>query len=162
MRHLTKPVRSNQPYSQLPGTYVLLLRNPKRKQITVGRLGLHDFSKGWYLYVGSAFGPGGVAARCGHHRQISERPRWHIDYLRAETLLRQIWFTHDSRRREHEWAELLAGQLKMRQPVHGFGASDCECGSHLFFSVVKPDWKAFAQLAGNHLIRQEVIFCKKV
>ncbi|MEW8259618.1 MAG: DUF123 domain-containing protein, partial [Candidatus Thiodiazotropha taylori] len=75
------------------------MHNPRRQQIQVGRLGLCDFTRGWYLYVGSAFGPGGVAARCAHHRRISPRPRWHIDYLRAVTNLRQIWYSNDPLRR---------------------------------------------------------------
>jgi Uri superfamily endonuclease len=147
---------------KLPGTYILLLKNPKLKSIKVGRLGECIFSRGWYLYVGSAFGPGGVAARCRHHLGMSPRPHWHIDYLRAESILSQIWFTHDPCRREHEWAELLFKHFNLRRPVPGFGASDCECGSHLFISAVKPDWKIFAVHAEKHLKDHGVIFCKNV
>jgi Uri superfamily endonuclease len=145
-----------------PGTYILVLENRRRKRIRVGRLGLCDFAQGWYLYVGSAFGPGGVAARCGHHRRISQRPRWHIDYLRAKSVLRQIWYSHDPCRREHEWAGLLANQLGLSQPIPGFGASDCQCGSHLFVSAVKPDCGAFEALAGEYLDGHKVIYCKTV
>ncbi|MES9941646.1 MAG: GIY-YIG nuclease family protein [Candidatus Thiodiazotropha sp. 6PLUC2] len=147
---------------KLPGTYVLLLKNSRQKAINVGRLGNCEFPKGWYLYVGSAFGPGGVAARCGHHKRVSQRPHWHIDYLRAETVLREIWFTHDPCRREHEWAGLFAEHLKLRQPIPGFGASDCDCGSHLSISDVKPNWSRFAGLAGELLNGQKVIFCEIV
>ncbi|MES9832720.1 MAG: GIY-YIG nuclease family protein [Candidatus Thiodiazotropha sp. LLP2] len=150
------------PQLKLPGTYVLLLKNSRKKTIRVGRLGEYDFQKGWYLYVGSAFGPGGVAARCRHHQRVSQRPHWHIDYLRAESVLSEIWFTHDPCRREHEWAGLLASHLKHRQPIPGFGASDCECGSHLFISDVKPNWSRFASVAGKRLNKQEVIFCENV
>ncbi|MCG7920659.1 MAG: GIY-YIG nuclease family protein [Candidatus Thiodiazotropha lotti] len=141
---------------------MLLLHNPRRQQIQVGRLGLCDFVRGWYLYVGSAFGPGGVAARCAHHRRISLRPRWHIDYLRAATNLRQIWYSNDPRRREHQWAALLGEPLGLGQPIGGFGSSDCDCGSHLFISAVKPDWKAFAVLAGERLSAQQAINCEIV
>jgi Uri superfamily endonuclease len=147
---------------KIPGTYVLLLRNSKRQQIQVGRLGLCDFIRGWYLYVGSAFGPGGVAARCAHHRRISLHPRWHIDYLRAKTQLRQIWYSHDPLHREHQWAGLLGEQLGLNQPIAGFGSSDCDCGSHLYVSAVKPDWKTFAALAAKCLKDQEVINCENV
>ena len=42
------------------GTYVLLLHLPDNEQLTIGKLGTFDFPAGWYAYVGSAFGPGGV------------------------------------------------------------------------------------------------------
>ncbi len=139
---------------------MLLLRNPRRQQVRVGRLGRCDFLRGWYLYVGSAFGPGGVAARCAHHQRVTPRPRWHIDYLRAVAYLRQIWYSNDPQRREHQWAELLGEVLGLAEPIRGFGSSDCDCGSHLFISAVKPDWRAFARLAGERLGVQQAINCE--
>ena len=155
-------MRSSQPQPKQPGTYILVLENRRRRRIRVGRVGEWDFARGWYLYVGSAFGPGGVAARCGHHRRISPRPRWHIDYLRAECRLAQIWFSHDPLRREHQWAGLLAEQLGLQQPVPGFGASDCRCGSHLFISAVKPCYRSFENAADSYLNDHETIYCEIV
>lgn len=122
---------------------MLVLRNERRRQLRIGRLGSFSFPRGWYLYVGSAFGPGGVAARCNHHRRISERPRWHIDYLRAQMALREIWFCHGSCRREHQWAAVLAADSAFDEPVTGFGASDCSCVTHLFYAPVKPNYGEF-------------------
>ncbi len=133
---------SNEPGSR-PGTYVLILEALEDARIAVGRLGDLELMSGWYAYVGSAFGPGGVAARCRHHRQISQRPHWHIDYLRAACELREIWFSHDPQRREHTWAELLKGSRGARQPFAGFGATDCDCGSHLFRFSVCPSFPGF-------------------
>jgi Uri superfamily endonuclease len=64
------------------GVYVLILYLPYRRTIQIGRLGKFNFSDGYYAYVGSAFGPGGLAARLSHHLRRSHKPRWHIDYLR--------------------------------------------------------------------------------
>ncbi|MET0090438.1 MAG: GIY-YIG nuclease family protein [Candidatus Thiodiazotropha sp.] len=141
-----------------PGTYVLVLHCPRKQTLRIGSLGTHTLPGGWYLYVGSAFGPGGVAARCGHHRRISVRPRWHIDYLRAGCRLAEIWYTHDPHHREHAWAGLLSQNMGLNQPVAGFGASDCGCGSHLFHSVVKPQGQAFRRLVTDHLPDHAVIY----
>jgi Uri superfamily endonuclease len=74
---------------------MLLLQSAKRHELDVSWLGRIVLPWGWCLYVGSAFGPGGVAARCNHYRRISQHPCWHIDYLRAASPLREIWVTHD-------------------------------------------------------------------
>lgn len=49
------------------GTYVLIAFVPQLKRIEVGQLGQFDIVPGFYVYVGSAFGAGGLAARIGHH-----------------------------------------------------------------------------------------------
>jgi Uri superfamily endonuclease len=54
------------------GTYALLLKLDKQERITVGRLGTFGFPAGYYLYVGSALGPGGLRARLARHRRGSE------------------------------------------------------------------------------------------
>lgn len=133
---------SNEPGNH-PGTYVLILEALQGASITVGRLGKLVLEPGWYAYVGSAFGPGGVAARCRHHRQIAKRPHWHIDYLRAVCEPREIWFSHDPQRREHAWAGVLEGARGARQPLAGFGATDCGCGSHLFRFSACPSFSGF-------------------
>ena len=135
-------MRTKGPGSQ-SGTYVLILEAPEGASISTGRLGELALEPGWYAYVGSAFGPGGVAARCRHHRQIAKRPHWHIDYLRVVCELREIWFSHDPQRREHAWAGVLLGSRGARQPFAGFGATDCGCGSHLFRFSSPPSFDGF-------------------
>ncbi len=144
------------------GTYILLLHNSIRQNLLVGSLGAVSIQPGWFAYVGSAFGPGGVAARCGHHRNISQRLHWHIDYLRAATGLEQIWFSYDPQCREHQWSQLLTKSRGARQPIAGFGASDCGCNSHLFYFSSIPSFdgfrrRAYRELKGQAGIRVEVI-----
>ena len=97
---------------------------------------------GFYVYVGSALGPGGLRARIQHHLRAAKRPHWHIDYLRARTRLERIWFCYDARCREHQWARILARAERAAKPFVGFGASDCKCESHLYFIRHRPSlWR---------------------
>ena len=118
-----------------PGTYILCLKLNLPTQIMVGKLGTFNFKSGDYYYVGSAFGPGGIQARCGHHIKISARPRWHIDYLRQHCVLQQILYSEEPCHLEHQWADWLSSTAGISTPVHGFGSSDCQCASHLFFNL---------------------------
>jgi Uri superfamily endonuclease len=91
------------------------------------------FQSGFYLYVGSAFGAGGVRARVNHHLQASTRPHWHIDYLKPHVSVREVWLSYDRKRREHLWARFLSSMPGISVPMPGFGSSDCGCEAHLFF-----------------------------
>ena len=86
------------------GTYALILRCTKGRTVQVGRLGGMQLRAGFYVYVGSGLGPGGLRARIAPHLRRARRPHWHIDYLRAYTRPDQLWFCCDVARREHHWA----------------------------------------------------------
>jgi len=128
------------------GTYALLLLCPRSRAIDIGQLGAHLLPRGWYVYVGSAFGPGGLRARCLHHFRPVRRLHWHIDYLRPAASLQGIWLTCDSTPREHRWAEIIAGLPGASSPIRRFGSSDCRCPSHLFRFASRPSSSAFRQL----------------
>jgi Uri superfamily endonuclease len=115
-----------------PGTYVLLLRCSSTRAVRVGRLGTLRLRPGWYVYVGSAFGPGGLRARIDHHRQRAQRPHWHIDYLRRYTRLESVWYACDVRQ-EHVWAAMIAAMPVAALVLQGFGSSDCRCATHLYW-----------------------------
>ena len=55
------------------GTYALLLSSATDAVIPVGRLGDLRLQPGFYVYVGSALGPGGVRARLAHHMRPAKR-----------------------------------------------------------------------------------------
>jgi len=119
------------------GVYLLVMHLLERREISVGRLGSRTFWQGWYLYAGSAKGPGGIRARCNRHLRLDKRLRWHIDYLTQIAQVRQVWFAeHLSEMRVV--AELMCCQ-GLEQPVDGFGASDSRARSHLFYTPVCPD-----------------------
>src|SRR5262245_22681791 len=126
------------------GNYVLLLHLANDKVLTIGKLGTFDFPAGWYAYVGSAFGSGGLVGRFKHHLQPIERPHWHIDYLRQAAELREIWLAPDSQPHERDWADLMLAIPGATILVEGFGASDSDRETHLFYFDVRPSLEDFA------------------
>jgi len=129
-----------------PGTYALVLASQKTGTVRVGRLGALELQPGVYVYVGSAFGPGGLAARIKHHHRIATRPHWHIDYLRAVCDVAEVWFTTSAGRHEHSWAKAVAQMAGAAVPMPGFGSSDCACESHLFWFKHPPSIRTFRRL----------------
>ncbi|MGE5256030.1 MAG: GIY-YIG nuclease family protein [Hyphomicrobiales bacterium] len=125
------------------GTYALILHSHHRRLLQAGKLGTFYLLPGWYVYIGSAFGPGGLRARCFHHRTSAGRPHWHIDYLRLAAQPEAVWFTTDPVRREHQWAELMPSLRQALNPCPRFGASDCRCQSHLVFFPSRPEIRSF-------------------
>ena len=126
-----------------PGTYALILSCASNARIQIGRLGTMQLQRGYYVYLGSALGPGGLRARIAHHQKLSTQPHWHIDYLRAQTQIHCVWFSYDPRRREHQWARVMLTVSGAKIPLLGFGASDCDCRSHLYFFKCCPSRISF-------------------
>ncbi|RMG42123.1 MAG: GIY-YIG nuclease family protein [Methanobacteriota archaeon] len=115
------------------GTYILILFLARFRRIFVGKLGEICFKDGYYAYIGSALGPGGVKARCRHHLAGNSRPHWHIDFLSNQAKIVQIWYVEHPHRFEHEWSNLLSQCEAVKYPIIGFGTSDCQCPTHLFY-----------------------------
>ncbi len=102
----------------------------KTRMIRVGRFGTFEFPKGTYYYVGSA--QRNREKRLNRHARRRKVLRWHVDYLSSKgRMLGAILIDGD---REKECA--LAREMAHLFPraVAGFGASDCRCGGHLFYS----------------------------
>ncbi|MFB6354317.1 MAG: DUF123 domain-containing protein [Halobacteriales archaeon] len=114
------------------GTYTLLLRVAAPTTIRVGALGERAFPAGVYAYTGSAFGPGGFA-RIERHRRVAagdaDTRHWHIDYLLPSASVRDV-YTAAGAAIECAVARSLPGER-----VDGFGASDCDCDSHLAYTT---------------------------
>lgn len=119
-----------------------------------------DVAPGYYAYIGSAFGPGGVSARILRHCRINNKLRWHIDYLREVTTPVQAWCGYGGRDLEHRWARIYSRPGVFSHPggvtaIPGFGCSDCQCESHLFAAGSLPDSQRFGIAAGMQpLIRE--------
>jgi len=126
-----------------PGTYALLLRAGEERIIEVGALGAMPVRPATYIYVGSAFGPGGLRARVGRHARGDGALHWHVDYLRAVTALEAVWYTHDTERRECTWAAALRALSGATVPRDGFGTSDCNCPAHLARFASAPPFDTF-------------------
>ncbi|MCC6905872.1 MAG: GIY-YIG nuclease family protein [Anaerolineae bacterium] len=113
------------------GTYILLLNLPAPLPLIVGRLGQVLLPAGWHLYVGSAHGAGGLRARVGRHLRYEKRLHWHIDALTTIMPVKWVWYVESPDRAECEWAHVLLALPEAAVPVQGFGASDCNCPTHL-------------------------------
>ena len=131
------------------GTYVILLKLAKDRSIKVGALGNCYFKQGYYTYIGSAFGPGGLYARLNHHYAVTTKPRWHIDYLRRHTVITEIWYAGGDSRLECFWSNCIGLAAGSSQPVAGFGASDCRCITHLYYFDRKPRTEVIKKLGIN-------------
>ena len=125
------------------GTYLLLMHLDGEVEITVGHLGTFGFAAAYYCYVGSARGPGGIAARVARHLRGVKRPHWHVDYLLCEAPVMEIWATRSTDRLECIWAHALLSLPYVTVPVRGFGSSDCSCQAHLFRFPALPSLRAF-------------------
>jgi Uri superfamily endonuclease len=129
------------------GTYALLLELEEPGELEVGRLGRIRFDSRFYLYFGSAFGPGGLGARLAHHLKAARRPHWHIDHLRRVAGVRGAWYTGESARLECTWVD-AASALRGVSLVPGFGSSDCRCCSHLLAAARLPSLASFRRRLG--------------
>ena len=129
------------------GTYVLIASVAQMKRLEIGSLGGFDIVPGFYAYVGSAFGSGGLYARLGHHLGSTAEPHWHIDYLLQVAQPVEIWYTTTDRKLEHHWADLLEKAPQCRIPIPRFGSSDYHRSrsSHLFYSKRRPAFAWFRQ-----------------
>jgi Uri superfamily endonuclease len=137
---VSMPIRSHK------GTYALLLNIRHPASLEIGCLGHVTIPSGYYLYVGSAFGPGGLKARISHHLVWAQRDHWHIDYLKKVGKIEEIWYTYDSVKREHQWAAMLQALEGAEIPLFGFGATDCKCQTHLFSFSRPPSAEHFQKL----------------
>jgi sugar fermentation stimulation protein A len=132
------------------GSYLLLIRLQKKSALSVGRLPKSVFQAGYYLYVGSAMS--GLSSRLARHRQKNNKIHWHIDYLTAGASHVLPIPIRSSERLECE----IAGALSsiMQSGPRGFGSSDCECTTHLFFSSTNPlESEEFHRLLQNFRMR---------
>ncbi len=133
-----------------PGTYVLILQCSINTLLPFGRWGHIETRPGFYIYVGSAFGPGGLSARVSRHCQQRKAKFWHVDYLREVTDPVSVWFSYAAERLEHFWAGAMA-KMKHAVPVKRFGCSDCKCETHLFYMAKEPELATFLALVDGSI-----------
>ena len=108
------------------GAYILELQGPDLLQLRVGRLGLLAVPAGRYIYLGSAYGPGGLAARVSRHlRTEGRRLHWHIDYLTAAVGVEAVRVIPGGN--ECALVSSLQAHASTSVPFPGFGSSDCQC-----------------------------------
>ena len=121
----------------LKGAYALLIEIRKSIKVKVGSLGLLNFEKGTWVYVGSAMGEGSTSLEKRLQRHFSKDKSifWHVDWLLASEASPSaaIWTESEIE------TECQISQALVKSPIFelghkGFGSSDCHgaCGTHLF------------------------------
>jgi Uri superfamily endonuclease len=133
--------------SRVKGTYALVLALDREALITVGRLITFTFPVGYYIYVGS--GLGGLFHRIERHIRGGKKLHWHIDYLRREARVIEVWYRISGERLECDWYRAAAGMPEAEVLVDGFGSSGCKCRSHLVYFKLKPSLKDFRRRLGK-------------
>jgi sugar fermentation stimulation protein A len=114
------------------GTYALVIYLPRAKTIRVGALGAFKFSRGYYVYIGSALN--GLSARVARHLRLRDKKRfWHIDYLLEHAHVIDVWTRESAARLECKWARAALALPNARIVAPRFGASDCRCATHLVY-----------------------------
>ncbi len=131
------------------GAYVVWLEANAHSRVTIGRLGTMQLQPGYYAYIGSAMGPGGIRARLRHHLRIAVRPRWHVDYLRAACDVCELWYGVTEDKGEHRWVAAIADLPGAMLAMPGFGASDHPGATHLFRFDAVPSVEAFVAQLGR-------------
>ncbi len=89
---------------------------------------------GYYFYVGSAFGSGGLRARLSRHLRNKKKIHWHIDQLTSlkETVIKGIMI--NLRAKNECLLSQIMHSIAELEPITNFGNSDCRanCQSHLY------------------------------
>ncbi len=116
------------------GSYILVLELKEGDRLPVGRGDETYFRRGFYLYVGSAMA--NLTPRMERHIRLRKRFHWHVDWLRARTLVRAVIPIRSSTRLECKIADALSHLCDWSVP--GFGCSDCSCKTHLFGMALDP------------------------
>jgi Uri superfamily endonuclease len=154
-------VKDSNRLSSSGGTYVVVLRVERGCVVRFARLGTFWFPEGYLLYVGSAFGGGGVAGRAARHLGGTGPRLWGVDHLRGVARPAALWWTHHAERAECTWARAPAGMACCRCTAPLAGASDCNrrsggaaspeqrCPAHLFHAAGLPSLGAFAGQLGR-------------
>jgi len=103
------------------GGYILVMELGKGQEIRVGSLGRGYFPRGFYVYCGSV--PGRRPGK-------GKKTRWHIDYLVEKAEIQEVIICETEEKLECLLSPALSRELTY---IPGFGSSDCDCRSHLFF-----------------------------
>ena len=121
----------------MQGSYALILKLKKDSEIKVGSLGKIKFKKGFYCYIGSALGKGGIEKRIGRYERLNKKKKgkikWHIDYLliNPNISILSVFIFPSKRKIECNISKIL--EKKANKSIKNFGSSDCKCNSHLHY-----------------------------
>lgn len=128
----------------MKGSYILLIELENDSKIQIGKLGDILFKKGFYVYIGSALN--GLEQRINRHLRTDKKLHWHIDYLLKSAKVGSVYYKENDQREECKIAKFFS----KLEPVSGFGCSDCNCKSHLFYGSKNEIIKSINSLDMTH------------
>lgn len=134
VRPLTIPWQDLETEVHDSGSYIMIMELKQAESIEVGSLGTLDFSPGFYLYIGTA--KKNLTQRVNRHLRKRKKYHWHIDYLRAKAENCTAVPIRSSEMLEHHLAQAMGVIADCQVP--NFGASDCQCATHLFVMQDNP------------------------
>jgi len=136
-----------------PGSYIIVGRLAKEVCLTTGLFKGYLLARGYYLYTGSAFGPGGLLARTTGHLNPETKKFWHSDHIKAHMNIDEIWYSLGGKYQECQFIKVLAGMKNSSFPIHKFGSSDCThgCPAHLVMYAPETDLDSVFALLVKHI-----------
>jgi Uri superfamily endonuclease len=132
----------NRSLPRIKGTYAVLFWCEVGGAVKLGCAGMHTRPPGWHVYIGSAFGGGGVGARVSRHLRKDAKVKWQIDMMKPFLTPHEIWYTLDSKKRECIWAHAMLEMPRVSY-LPRVGATDCDCRAHLFVFDEFPTLRTF-------------------
>ena len=119
----------------LKGFYIFGFKNTMTLKFNIKTIP-HEKSlePSYYIYIGSAFGPGGIFSRVSRHLKRDKRVKWHIDYLTNKSII--PLFVYSVLEDRKDFGECLIAKKLIEEKiskiaVKGFGSTDSPCLSHL-------------------------------
>ena len=114
----------------MKGIYCLIIHVKKDLSLKIGALGIINFKKGDYIYIGSA--QNGIENRVKRHFAKNKKKHWHIDYLLTDKNVGLKKYLYKKAGKEQECKLACSLLSSLEEPIGRFGCSDCKCKSHLF------------------------------
>ncbi len=116
----------------MKGTYLLEFSLSREITFKVKSGRVYTLPQGLYIYVGSAFGPGGIPSRLFRHLRRDKKRHWHLDFVTTSSYFTPLKvLVIPGLRVECQVASLVT---PLCLPISSFGSSDCRCPSHLFLT----------------------------
>lgn len=135
----------------MKGSYILIIKLKENSKMRIGKLGLIDFPKGYYCYVGSALGKAvNLENRIGRHKKLNKEKsgklKWHVDYflVNPNSLIIDTIMIKSNEKLECEISQKL--ERVASKSINGFGCSDCGCKSHFHYFENRQDCERILEM----------------
>ncbi len=125
--------------SKNKGFYNLVIYNKKGINIKIGKLGEFFFTRGYYIYTGSA--QNSLQKRVERHLSSTKKLHWHVDYFLEYAKITKVYTIESTEKSECVLSNEVSSLPDAQIVINGFGSSDCSCKTHLHFFTKLPIFK---------------------